>query len=202
MRKLNGLAALFPTMIVLALSGNAQADDVFCPPFIEFETVDNVVIDDLCIIRGSTIKGSVTVGPGGSVAVIGTPENPATIEGNFQSDGGILVQALGEVHIKGDVIIKNTGPGPSGIAGIVGHRRVIDGNVVFVNNSGIVIAAHAVIGGNLALFNNTAGANVEDNVIGGNLECDGNAAPPEAEVRFAGSGNIAGGNKLGQCAGF
>lgn len=199
MKKYIAMTALIPAVAVLAFATGTRADDVFCPPFIQFETVDNVIVDDLCIIRGSTIEGNIKVGPGGSVAVIGTPENPSTIEGNFESDGGLLVQAVGQVLIKGDVIIKNTGPGPSGLGGIVGHRRVIEGNVVFENNSGIVIAAHAAIGGNLELFDNTAGANVVDNVIGGDLDCDGNV---EADVRFAGSGNIAGGDKVGQCAGF
>lgn len=202
MKKLYSMVALFPTMIVLALTSNARAADIFCPPFIEFETVGNVIVDDLCIIRGSTIEGSIKVGPGGSVGVIGTAENPSTVEGNFESDGGVLVQAIGAVHIKGDVIIKNTGPGPSGLGGLISLRRIVDGNVKFENNSGIVLSGRATIGGNMSLVGNTAGADVFSNVIGGNLECSDNAAPPEAEVRFAVGGNVVGGNELGQCAGF
>lgn len=202
MRAINGLTLFIPTALALALASNVQADDVFCPPFIEFETVDNVIVDDLCIIRGSTVEGSIKVGPGGSVAVIGTAENPSTVEGNFESDGGILVQAVGQVHIKGDVIIKNTGPGPSGLGGLTNLRRVVDGNVEFENNTGIVLSGRATVGGNMKLVGNTAGADIFGNLIGGNLECSDNAAPPEAEVRFAVSGNIVGGNKEGQCADF
>lgn len=85
---------------------------------------------------------------------------------------------------------------------MLNNRKTVEGNVVFENNFGIVIAAHAVIGGNLELFDNTAGANVVDNVIKGDLVCEDNAVPPEAEVRFAGSANITGGSKEGQCADF
>lgn len=202
MKKSTGVVALFPTMVALALTTNAAAGDVFCPPFIQFETVDNVIVDGLCVIRSSTIEGNVKVESGGNVSVIGTSDDPSIIEGNYESDGANLALAVGTVHIKGDFIIKNTGPGPIGVGGPISSNTVIDGNLIFENNTGIEISARAIIGGNLEVFDNTAGAIIEDNVVDGDLQCEGNATQPDAEVRFAGSGNIVGGNKEGQCAGF
>lgn len=111
-----GKTALVPAIVVLAFASSARADDTFCPPFILFETVDNVIADGLCIIRGSRIEGSIEVDPGGSVVVIGTAENPSSIEGNLESEGGILVQALGEVHIRAMSSSRTQVPAPQASA--------------------------------------------------------------------------------------
>ena len=71
---------------------------------------------------------------------------------------------------------------------------VVNADILYDGNSGVLRASDNVVGGNVQAFQNSGGVRIDGNRIDGNLHCKANQPPP------TGGGNVVQGNKEDQCA--
>jgi hypothetical protein len=168
-----------PTLLPLM----ALADDIHCPPNLGEREVDgNVLIAAPCRLDGTTVKGSVLLYAGGSLAAV-----DATIRGNIQAENADFID-VENTEVIGSIQLDN-------MVGDVSNVRSsrIDGSIQLKSSrSRLEIQANAV-GADVQAFSNTGGVLVENNVIDGNLQCKENSPAP------VGGNNRVSGNKEDQC---
>lgn len=144
-----------------------------------------------------TVTGSVTVRPGGSLALVG-----AHILGSISTTDGGAVTICGStiginvtvVGTTGPVLIGSMGDAGSGCSG----NRIAGAFTVRNNLGGLEIAANDVVGETTVNDNVTAahpGTEIAGNSFSGTLSCRGNTPPPSD----AGHANTFLGLRFGQC---
>lgn len=133
-----------------------------------------------CVLEGTQLVGSITVGAGASLAA-----SSVRVNGNLQADGALVTELTGDSRITGSVQIKQ-----GGTATVVGAR--IGGDLQFDTMAGPLSASGNVVGGNVQAHDNRGGVALVANVIEGALQCQGNAPAP------TGGGNAASARD-GQC---
>jgi hypothetical protein len=164
----------------------ALAEETTCQGTLGAITVDNVKVPQggTCTLRGTTVKGNVSVNTGANLVAIG-----AKVNGSIQAEGAALVDVNSNSTVGGSVQI------------VQGRRaRIvntsINADLQYNSNTGALIANSNQIGGSLQAFQNTGGVNIRQNRINGNLQCKENTPAP------VGGGNTVNGNKEDQCAQF
>ncbi len=166
----------------------AIADDTMCTGVLSGRH-DNVIVPAgvSCNIVMARIEGNVKVY--GDLDV----EGPARILGNIQGEPGhgyVRLHGFGVV-VHGNVQLK----GGALTSGFLSGTRIGE-DFQYEENAGGLMADGGFIGGNLQMFKNTGSGSITDNRIRGNLQCKENEPAP------VGGGNLVGGNKEDQCAGF
>jgi hypothetical protein len=141
-----------------------------------------------CILANADVSGNVEVKPRGALTITGATR----IGGNLQSDGGRYVRVLGAgVTIVGNAEVKKA----QEWSGYEPGTQIL-GNFQYEESSGLLRAQGGRVQGNVQISKNTGGGTVSGNTIRQNLQCSENRPAPQ------GGGNLAGGNKQGQCAGL
>jgi hypothetical protein len=191
-------AVLFATMTGFVIFGgvtSVSAETINCPANIINRTVDNVFVNGLCTIRGSTVQGNIVVASNGNLLVQGS-----TILGSVQSEGAVRVRLLPnattgvETTVNGDVQLRDMVPGTS--ASVV-KDVAVGGTILIDSNDAPTNLFGNDVNGDVQVFQNTRVVRISDNTIDGNLQCKTNTPKP-----VNGGGNVVQGNDEDQCAGF
>lgn len=193
-----GALALALGMPAPAAAAPARICDDATAPIGFGETVrGNLVVPAgaACNFAAATVRGDVTVEPGGTLGLRALSD----VRGSISATSASRVSIVDSV-VRGNVSVSGSSPDASGF--LVGRSEVRGS----VNASGVVgrqiVLDDTTVRGGVILRNNTEtggrGVVVSANVIGGNLDCSGNAP----EVVNSDRSNTVGGAKLGQCAGL
>jgi hypothetical protein len=189
MRRLVHAAALAASIGLVGLPTTSQAQVTPVCSFPVGPIPGNLVVPSgqtVCL-QNQVVGGDVTIQPGGILWLIG---EPSTIRGSVNGTNIELLRietgsrVNGSVTVNGGNFVEITATSIRGNLTLLGIGGSF--NVVLSNVRGDVIA-NANPGSPLSLFSNT---------IRGKLSCSGNTPP------LLGSGNVANGGKLGQCAGL
>lgn len=161
----------------------AAAEEFRCTGSVGAVSLDNIFVPDgeSCVLKRTRANGSIVVGTGATLLA-----TSVTINGNLQAEGAADVTVNGRSTFGGSVQIVQ-----SGSASI--DRARVDGDLLFDDNIGPLLATANVLGGNLQAFQNTGGVTLTGNRMKGNLQCKENTPAP------TGGGNRAA-SKEDQCA--
>jgi hypothetical protein len=190
MRK-TGLAlkASLVGLVVLAaaiMSAPAYAEETKCRNTLGAVTVDNLRVPQgaTCTLNGTIVKGTITVKSGATLVARGV-----RVVGNVQAENAMKVVVKSASRVGGSIQVKQ-----GGAAKVLSSR--IRGDIQYDANTRYLKANDDKVGGSIQVVGNSGGAEIFRNVVNGNLQCKENSPPP------IGEGNIVGGNKEDQCAGF
>jgi len=201
------VSTMLALVVVMVGGASVYADEYDCttgvtPP----STVDNLRAPPghTCVLDGTHVEGAIQVEDNATLRAY-----DVRVDGNIQSEGGLLIDISDGSRVEGNVQADNVGrvnihPGcfvggsiqikESGAAAIDGVE--VDSDILFDTNDRPLIARNTTVGGNLQAFQNTGGVLIAYNTIDGNLQCNSNAPPP------TGGGNVVHGSMEDQCAGF
>jgi len=177
------IVMIVAAMAVVALPNVALADEKICRGSIGARTLDNVKVPQgaSCTLKGTTVKGTITVNRGARLEAIGV-----RVVGNVQGEGARNVIVRARSRVGGSVQVVQ------GKRAWVAYSKV-GGDILFDDQSGRVGAKKNNVGGNIQAFQNTGGVRLRGNVIDGNLQCKENRPRP------TGGNNRVGGTKEDQC---
>lgn len=223
MKKLLGLAVVAP-VLAMAAPTDVRAGDRECGngDILTGQIDDNVVATGgTCTLSGAIVDGNVKVEGGAEVLIVG-----GIVRGSVQGEFGSSVFVSG-TNVFGDVQCEGAGAVPAGffpgcrvqVATIGGSIQSNDAEAtVSILSNPTIGGSIQVVGttatapvninfngsfsgdgviGDVQVFENDGSVNVFFNVIDGNLQCKENEP-----TLINGSGNVVGGNKEDQCAGF
>lgn len=167
---------------LLLAAAPAAAEERICTGRIGAVYLDNIFVPDgrSCVLDGTRAKGNIVVGSGASLAA-----RSVSINGNLQAEEAASVVVSGRSTFGGSVQLVKGGE-----ASIEGAR--IEGDILFDENVGPLLAHGNVLGGNLQAFKNMGGLAITNNRMKGNLQCKENIPAP------TGGGNRAA-SKEDQC---
>lgn len=145
---------------------------------------DNIVVPDgaTCRLTGTRVGGNVVVGTDSTLIAHGVD-----VDGNIQGEGSETILVRAGSFVGGSIQIVQ------GFQALV-QNSVIEGDILFDDQTGRVGAVSNDVGGNVQAFQNMGGVLVRDNLIDGNLQCLQNQPEP------VGGGNIVQGSREDQCA--
>lgn len=160
---------------LLFAAAPAAAEERICTGRIGAVYLDNIFVPDgrSCTLDGTRAKGNIVVGTGAALVA-----RSVQINGNLQAEGAYSVRVHGRSTFGGSVQIVQ-----GGSASIEAAR--INGDILFDENNGPLLADRNVLGGNLQAFKNMGGVTLTGNRMKGNLQCKENIPAP------TGGGNIA-----------
>lgn len=187
MHKLMALALLVVIAIAgFAMPGTARAEELDCRTTLGAITVDNLRVPQgaTCTLQGTVVQGTIVVETNATLRASGV-----RVVGNVQAENARRVNVTAGSQVGGSIQIVQ-----GGAAQILNTR--VNGDILFDDNSGLLVAKRNTLGGNLQAFQNTGGVTIERNTIDGNLQCKENVPAP------TGFGNIVQGSKEDQCAGL
>jgi hypothetical protein len=146
-------------------------------------TLDNVRVSQgaTCILRGTRVKGSVTVQRDATLVA-----NGVHVTGNVQAENARNVVVRRSSRVGGSIQLHQ-----GGRATIRASR--VNGDVNADENRGYLRLLGNRVGGSVQVVGNTGGASIAGNVIDGNLHCKENRPPP------TGRRNVVRESKLDQC---
>ena len=161
----------------------AAAEEFRCTGTVGAVSLDNIFVPDgeSCVLKRTRANGNIVVGTGATLLA-----TSVTINGNLQAEGADDVTVNGRSTFGGSIQIVQ-----GGSASI--EKARINGDILFDDNVGPLLANGNVLGGNLQAFQNTSGVTLTGNRMKGNLQCKENTPAP------SGGGNRAA-SKEDQCA--
>jgi hypothetical protein len=170
-------------LLALIPAAPVAAETRICRGEIGARTVDNVKVPDgaTCVLRGTTVKGTVTVEENATLRAIGV-----RVVGNIQGEDSRRVVVRDGSRVGGSVQVVQ-----SGIVKVLGSR--VDGDVLIDENDRQNVVRQTMVGGNIQAFQNTGGVVIAGNRVDGDLQCKENRPAP------TGGGNIVDGSKEDQC---
>lgn len=185
-RSLRIWLALGLALAVLGLPGTAAAEERTCRGTLGAITVDNLRVPQnaTCTLNGTFVKGTIKVERNATLKARGV-----SVIGNVQAENAKNVVVSDSSSVGGSVQVKQ------GAAAAVTSSE-ITGDIQYDANTKYLKANSNDVGGSIQVVGNSGGAEIFRNVIDGNLQCKENKPAP------TGGGNIVGGNKEDQCAGF
>jgi hypothetical protein len=175
------------TVLAAAFTASpAAAEETKCRGTLGAVTVDNLRVPQgaTCMLNGTIVKGTITVKGDATLTARGV-----RVVGNVQAENAAKVVVRDSSRVGGSVQVKQ------GDAAKVLSSR-IRGDIQYDANTRYLKANDNKVGGSIQVVGNSGGAEIFRNVVNGNLQCKENSPPP------TGGGNVVGGNKEDQCAGF
>jgi hypothetical protein len=204
---LTASALVVAVLFVLTMTTPSWAADIPCAgPIGAVEIKGNISAGAGCDLSGATVRGNVSVNPGGNL----TTEAGSTtvITGNVQSSNATMVFLRGATSVGGNVRLADTRKNNDVLEGTVTGNVEIDeggteslvfgetvgGNVKMLNASlpafiGEVAIASSSVGGNVEIGNNSLKSPfgnfvvVSHTTVAGNLRVYTNSSPPVREGR-------------------
>lgn len=179
----------FVGLVVLAAAfavSPASAEERKCRGTLGAVTVDNLRVPQgaTCRLNGTIVKGTIRVKANATLIASGV-----RVVGNVQAENALKVVVKGSSRVGGSVQVKQ-----SGSARVASSR--IRHDIQYDANTRYLRANDNKVGGSIQVVGNSGGAEIFRNVVNGNLQCKENGPAP------IGDGNIVGGTKEDQCAGF
>jgi len=183
MKRIRWVALAALVAAIVAPSAPASAEERTCTGTIGGATVDNLRVPQgaTCTLNGTFVKGTVKVQARATLRAI-----DVRVVGNVQAENARRVVLRAGSRVGGSVQIVQ-----GGSARVVNNR--INGDILFDEQGGYLVANRNVVGGNIQAFQNSGGVEIRRNRIDGNLQCK------ENQPRPIGGGNIVQGNKEDQC---
>lgn len=169
---------------LLAIAGTSIAE-TFCPPNVSSDIIDDLTVNNFCIVSADSLTGDIIVETGGFLIITGT-----TVKGDIEVQSGGRISAQ-SIIVQGDIIGNATSLFIINNSFIAQNEEQPDiGGDVQSSNGVFASITGTVVSGDMELSNNGF-AVVSSNIIAGDLECSGFVSESE---------NIVGGDKLGTCA--
>jgi hypothetical protein len=174
---------LIAAALVLGAALPAAAEETRCTGRIGAVALDNIFVPDgaSCVLNKTRANGNIVVGTGATLLA-----TSVSINGNLQAEGAADVAVNGRSTFGGSVQLVQGG------SASISQAR-INGDILFDDNVGPLLAHANVLGGNLQAFQNTGGVTLTNNRMKGNLQCKENEPAP------TGGGNRAA-SKEDQCS--
>ena len=170
--------------MLLGIPAAGTAEERKCRGTIRSKTLVNVKVPvgASCTLKSVKVKGTVKVGRNARLEAI-----RVRVVGNVQAENArqVIVRAGSKV---------------GGSIQIVQGRKArikgttVNGDILFNDQRGALLARRNVLGGSLQAFQNSGGIRIRGNRIDGNLQCKENRPPPR------GGNNRVQGNKEDQCS--
>jgi hypothetical protein len=159
---------LVATTLALGAALPAAAEEYVCTGRVGAIALDNIFVPDgaSCELFRTRANGNVVVGTGATLLA-----TSVTINGNLQAEGAADVTVGGRSTFGGSVQIVQ------GWSASIEKAR-INGDILFDDNAGPLLANANVLGGNLQAFKNTGGVTLTVNRMKGNLQCKENTPAP------------------------
>jgi hypothetical protein len=167
--------AIIAALVLGALTAAPSSAATSCTgPVGAIEIIGNVSAGAGCDLSGATVKGNVTVNPGGSLS---TKEGSTTvIAGNLESSQATEISLEGATSVQGNIGLKGTS-GRIYLSGSVKGNLIIEGGIPFLT------VENEAVGGNLKVLNTSGGVSGEGGLVGisrstvgGNVEVSNNSA--------------------------
>jgi hypothetical protein len=179
-------------LVALALlaASPASAEERKCSGTLGAVTVDNLRVpqDATCRLNGTFVEGTIKVERNATLIARGV-----RVVGNVQAENAARVVVRPSEdrrsRVGGSVQVEQGG------AATVRASKII-GDIQYDANTGYLRANDNRVGGNIQVIGNSGGAEIFRNIVDENLQCKENSPAP------IGGGNVVGGNKEDQCAGF
>lgn len=168
------------------LPGQARAEERSCRGSLGAITVDNLRVPQgaTCILEGTRVEGTITVQRNARLFARGV-----RVKGNVQAENARRVNVVRSSRINGAVEVEQGG------AARIAYSKIGE-SLVYKQQDGLLRALRNDVEGSIQVFGNSGGARIYRNVVDGNLQCKENQPAPQ------GDGNVVGGVKEDQCAGF
>jgi hypothetical protein len=187
------LGGLFALAVLLPGQHVANAEERTCRGSLGAITVDNLRVPQgaTCTLTRTYAKGTIKVEANATLYARGV-----RVIGNIQAENAAHVDVRNWTLADGSIVRSRVGGSiqivQGGSANIL--SVIVNGDILFDENSRALAARSNRVGGNLQAFQNTGGVTITANTIDGNLQCKANNPAP------TGGRNIVHGNKEDQCA--
>jgi hypothetical protein len=180
-------ALLALALVAAAIAASpASAEERTCRGTLGAVRVDNLRVPQnaTCRLNGTFVKGTIKVKRNATLIA-----RHVRVVGNVQAENAKRVVVTRSSRVGGSVQVKQGG------AAAVTSSRII-GDIQYDANRRYLRANGNKVGGSIQVVGNSGGVEIFRNVVNGNLQCKENTPVP------TGGGNVVGGNREDQCAGF
>jgi hypothetical protein len=168
------VAAVGALVSVAVMAAQSWAATTPCTgPLGAVEINGNVSAGAGCDLSGTTVKGNVTVTPGGSLS--SKAGSRTVITGNLESTNATHITLEGTTEVGGRLLLTGTA-GRIDLSGSANGNLIIEGGIPFLT------VEHEAVGGNLKVLNSSGAefgevgiVGISASAVGGNLEISGNS---------------------------
>ena len=175
---------LFLTVASGITATPVAAEEYACRGTVGARTLDNVRVPSgaTCVLDGTTVKGTVTVGANATLKARG-----ARVIGNIQAENHKLVVVNGGTAVGGSIQIDQ-----GGAHKVTGAK--VTGSIQASSNAGSSLLRNNTVNADIQVIGHRNGVEISSNRVDGNLQCKENSPAP------TGGGNVAQGGKEDQCS--